>query len=293
MRGLLASPLALLIGLSLGALGGGGSILAIPALVYGAGQDARAATGTSLLIVGLSALLSMGDHARRGNVRWTAGIVFGLAGIGGNVVGTHLNRSVDPDLLLLVFSGVMVLAGLAMLRRTRRVRTSGEADLAAGVSPAPAATVSRAPAPNGGLATMVEERPLVEEAAFGLAVVGRVLVAGSIVGALTGFFGVGGGFVIVPALVLSLGFAMPQAVGTSLIVIAINAATALALRAGQTSIDWSVAIPFVVAAGIGALAGGRLSSRVDAVRLTRWFVILLFSVAAYTAIRSGVALATA
>ncbi len=291
MRGLLASPLALLIGLSLGALGGGGSILAIPALVYGAGQDARSATSTSLLIVGLSALMSLTDHARRGNVRWSSGLAFGVAGIGGNVIGTHLNRSVDPDLLLLVFSGLMVVSGVAMLRRSR-----GSAPAARRVDQAVGASVSTA---SGSTVAIGESgsadghEPATDEPG-GTIDKGRVLrivAAGSLVGLLTGFFGVGGGFVIVPALVLSLGFAMPEAVGTSLLIIAVNAGVALALRAGETSIDWSVAGPFVVAAGIGAVLGSRVASKVDAARLTRWFVMLLFVIAAYTAVRSAVALA--
>ncbi len=299
MRGLLASPLALLIGLSLGALGGGGSILAIPALVYGAGQDARSATSTSLLIVGLSAVMSLTDHARRGNVRWSSGLAFGAAGIGGNVIGTHLNRSVDPDLLLLVFSGLMVVSGMAMLRRSRgaapAARRAHQPAVAATVSSStPATTTDSAPAisESGSPESQAAEvdAPAAATANDSRRVL-RIVVAGSLVGLLTGFFGVGGGFVIVPALVLSLGFAMPEAVGTSLLIIAVNAGVALALRAGETSIDWSVAAPFVVAAGIGAVLGSRVASRVDAARLTRWFVVLLFVIAAYTAVSSAVALA--
>ena len=118
----------------------------------------------------------------------------------------------------------------------------------------------------------------------------RSSLAGSVVGLLTGFFGVGGGFVIVPALVLTLGFAMPEAVGTSLVVIAINAAVALAMRAGSSTIDWSAALPFLVTAAAGTVIGGRIGERVDPRRLTGAFVVLLSVVAVYTGVSAAIAL---
>ena len=117
MRGLLASPLGLLIGLSLGALGGGGSILAVPALVYGAGETAQVATSTSLLVVGAASFMGVGSHWRAGRVKWGHGLLFGITGIGGSYIGTAANQAVDPDVLLLAFSGVMVAAAVAMWRR--------------------------------------------------------------------------------------------------------------------------------------------------------------------------------
>ena len=116
-------------------------------------------------------------------------------------------------------------------------------------------------------------------------------IAGTIVGLLTGFFGVGGGFVIVPALVLALGFTMPEAVGTSLLVIAINSAVALTTRLEAGAIEWDVVIPFTVASLIGVVVGSHLASTRDSTSLQRWFVGLLVVVAAYTAIRSAIALA--
>ena len=120
MRSLLASPLGFLIGLSLGALGGGGSILAVPALVYAAGQDAKAATTTSLVLVTITALIGIIPHWRAGHVRLAAGTVFGLAGIGGSLVGSAWNESVDADVLLLAFSVLMLVAAYAMWRRLQR-----------------------------------------------------------------------------------------------------------------------------------------------------------------------------
>ena len=115
MRGLLASPLGFLIGVSLGALGGGGSILAVPALVYGAGQGPKAATATSLLLVGTAALVGMGAHHRAGRVRVGTGVMFGLAGIGGSLAGSALNRGIDPNLLLLGFSLLILVAAWRMV----------------------------------------------------------------------------------------------------------------------------------------------------------------------------------
>ena len=125
-----------------------------------------------------------------------------------------------------------------------------------------------------------------------LTVPALVYVAGLAVGFLTGFFGVGGGFVIVPALVMGLGYDMPTAVGTSLPIIAINSAASLAARAGNQAFHWSVIIPFTAAAIAGSLGGERVADKVPGTTLTRAFVALLFVVAAYVAIRSGIALAT-
>lgn len=264
MRAFLASPLGFLIGLSLGALGGGGSILAVPALVYGAGQTAKHATTTSLVLVALTALIGIVPHLRAGRVRLGAGTVFGLAGVGGSLLGSHLNKAADPDVLLLAFSGLMLVAAGAMWRRARRPAR-------------PALSVGAAAAP----ATVVR---------VDAATVAKVAVAGSIVGLLTGFFGVGGGFVIVPALVLALGFAMPEAIGTSLLVITINSVVALATRLHGSTIEWRTVIAFTVASMVGVVVGGRVAGRRDSTSLQRWFVILLVAVALYTATRSVLAL---
>lgn len=268
MRALLASPLGLLIGLSLGALGGGGSIIAVPALVYAAGQDAKHATATSLVLVALTALIGIVPHVRAGRVRVAAGTVFGLAGIGGSLLGSRWNSAADPDALLLAFSGLMLVAAVAMWRRGR-----------ASPQPTPRA-VGAAAAPTVG-PTAVH---------LDLGTVAKVITAGSIVGLLTGFFGVGGGFVIVPALVLALRFTMPEAIGTSLLVIAINAVVALSTRLHAGTIEWRTVIPFTVASLVGVVIGSRLASTHDARSLQRWFVALLVVVAVYTGVRSGIAL---
>jgi uncharacterized membrane protein YfcA len=272
MRGLLASPLGLLIGVSLGALGGGGSILAVPALVYAAGQDPKAATTTSLVLVTITALIGIIPHWRAGRVRFTAGALFGLAGVGGSLLGSYWNEAVDPDVLLFAFSMLMLVAAYAMWRRLPRP-TPTESPRSVGA----AARADTAPAHTNGLH-------------LDLVTATKVFVAGSFVGVLTGFFGVGGGFVIVPALVLALGFTMPEAVGTSLLVIAVNSTVALMTRLPGGTVEWGIVIPFTVASLIGVFLGSRLASTRDPSFLQKWFVVLLVAVALYTAGQSIVAL---
>jgi uncharacterized membrane protein YfcA len=256
-RGLLASPLGLLIGFSLGALGSGGSILAVPALVYAAGQSPQEATAASLLLVGTAALSGLPKHLRAGRVRTLTGVVFGLTGIGGSLAGTALNRRIDPNLLLLAFSGLILVAAWRMVTACPTCTRVGEArELAADEQPAHRALDA-----------------------------GRVLLllaAGSAVGFLTGLFGVGGGFVIVPILTLLLGFAMPEAIGTSLLVVAINSVVALLARLGTAHIDWQLAAAFTVTAVIGAQIGGHVADRLDPERTLRLFAAALVLLALYT-----------
>ena len=269
MRALLTSPLGLLIGVSLGALGGGGSILAVPALVYAAGQTPKHATTTSLVLVAITALLGIIPHWRANRVRLAAGTLFGLVGIAGSLLGSHWNQAADPDLLLLAFAGLMLVAATAMWRRTRR---------------------PEAPMPARSLSSAVAARPAAPAHPFDLVQAMKVAAAGTLVGFLTGFFGVGGGFVIVPALVLALGFTMPEAIGTSLLVITINSVVALSTRLQTGAIEWGAVIPFTLASLIGVVIGTRLARTKDSTSLQRWFVVLLVVVATYTALQSGAAL---
>lgn len=276
MRILLASPLGLLIGLSLGALGAGGSVLAVPALVYGAGEGARAATTTSLLVVGSAALVGMLAHHRAGRVRTGIGAVFGVAGIGGSVLGTAVNRHLDPNVLLLAFSALVALAGWRMVVGCPTCTRVGE---------------ERAvDAPTGAADASGSSGPLLVRRRRGLGHATAVLGAGTAIGFLTGLFGVGGGFVIVPALTLLLGMPMTEAVGTSLLVIVINSVSALSTRLATTSVHWSVAGPFTVAAVVGVLWGKRIGVRLDPERSLRWFAGVLVAVALYTAVRAVSAL---
>jgi uncharacterized protein len=298
----IAIPAGLLIGLSLGALGGGGSILTVPVLVYLLRQPPHAATAGSLLIVGITAAAGMIAHQRAGRVRLGPGIAFGVLGVAGAYAGTRLSASIRPGLLLSLFAGLMLVAAAAMLRRRRGAAgrpapaaASPPAPPEAAVADGPGASSSRGGAITATLdkpATAVQTpaRPVARRRPGGTATARqglKIAAAATGVGLLTGFFGVGGGFVIVPALVLALGFEMPVAVGTSLLVIAINSAAALAARlGGHGHLDWPLLGVFTAAALAGALAGNRVASRVEASRLTAAFTVLLIAVAAYSLTRS-------
>ncbi len=251
-------PLGLAIGLVMGTLGGGGSILTVPALVYLLGEDPTTATTASLAIVGTASVIGVLAHARSHRVRWGAGAAMGLLGIGGSWVGSHAAAGVHPQVLLLGFAVLMLVAAHGMLRRRSGPRPSPPGRLRSGGRAAAAL---------------------------------RLVVAATLVGLITGFFGVGGGFVVVPALVLLLGLPMPTAVGTSLLVIAVNAATALASRAGVAQdLDWSVVVPFTLAAVAGVLVGTVVAGRLPERALSRAFGVLLVVLAVAIGAAATVAL---
>lgn len=267
MRALLTSPLGFLIGFSLGALGGGGSILAVPALVYAAGLDARHATTGSLLLVGAASAVGMIGHYRAGRVAVGTGIAFGISGIGGSIAGTSLNRRLDVNVLLLCFAGLVIIAAWRMLTGCPTCTKVGETAALANTTDSPRRSFR-----------------------LDAGAVATVLVAGTAVGFLSGLFGVGGGFVIVPALTLGLKLPMPRAIGTSLLIITINSTIGFANRLSSARIDWAAMLPFVVAAIGGVTAGSRAADRLDPKRSLRAFAVLLVVVAIYTAARATVAL---
>lgn len=293
MNILAAVGLGLLIGTVLGALGGAGSILTVPALVYLLGQSAQDATTSSLVIVGLTALVGVASHARSGHVHWRTGIAFGVIGIITAVAGTTLNRRVDEHVLLLGLSAVMILTAGGMLIRARR-GSQGHEDHPVPTARAGADIAERAPHRTpGAAATSQLARPATDcgQRRRGRTVlVVKVVIAGLAVGFLAGFFGVGGGFVIVPVLILALGLPMPAAVGTSLVIMAINSAASLVARGGQAYFDWALIVPFTVAAMVGSLAGKAIANRLPNTALNRAFAALLLAVAAYTAINSALSL---
>lgn len=273
LRVLLVSPLGFLIGLSLGTLGGGGSILAVPALVFAAGMDPKQATASSLVLVGVAAAFGLIPHIRGGRVKVGLGIAFGLAGIPGSLVGSALNKQMNADLLLLGFSVLVLVAAWRMVTGCPSCTKVGEERVLAEAAGSPVA------GPGVGTSLSVLERVDVRRML-------AIVAAGTGVGFLTGLFGVGGGFVIVPALTLLLFLPMPLAIGTSLLVIAINSAVALSTRLATTTIDWGATLPFTLAAVAGVLTGGRLAGKLDSQKLTRWFAALLVAVAVYTATRA-------
>ncbi|MDN5716595.1 MAG: sulfite exporter TauE/SafE family protein [Janibacter sp.] len=261
-------PLGLVVGLALGALGGGGSILAVPALVHVLGQDPVTATTSSLLIVGIASLLSLPAHHRAQRVRFGQGVTFGLLGTAGSFAGSAASLAVPGEVLMSVFAVLMVVVAVLMLRRSRH-DSRGSGNLG----------------PHEPILTV---RPLTCACPRLI----RLVVAATLVGLLTGFLGVGGGFVLVPALVLVLGFTMQVAVGTSLLVIAINSATAFAARAqqGVGDLDWPLIGGFAAVSVLGSLLGSRVADRLPGDQLSRVFAVLVLVIAAFTATQSVPAL---
>ena len=305
---IVASILALLIGLSLGAVGGGGSILAVPVLVGVVGLTAEQATSSSLVVVGVASLVGVATHARAGRVDLRAGLGFAAAGIVGSFVGTRLNEGIDGDVLLLGFAVLMVFVGARMLRSLRRPDALPVDDLPLErlrPDPVPVERPSGLPRyRDGARLHRYVSTPDGAEVGASVAVgepgtqpvwngrrVALLVATGTGVGFLTGLFGVGGGFVIVPALVLVLGFPMSIATGTSLLVIALNAGVALAFRGGLGAIDWGVVAPFTVAAVLGVLAGRAVADRVPTRHLTAALGLLVLAVAVWTGVDAAVALA--
>jgi uncharacterized membrane protein YfcA len=233
---LLAAVIGALIGLSLGTLGGGGSILTVPALVYLLGQDPHGAVGSSLMIVGTNALLGAWLHQRAGHVRLGAAVMFGAAEIAAAFGGARLSRLLPGPALLVLFALLMIVIAGLMLRGKAAEPT--HADAAA-------------------------------------IIWWRVLAGGVGVGFLTGFLGVGGGFLIVPALVLLLGMEMRDAIGSSLVVITINSAAGLLGHLGDGGINWWL-IGLLLAGGVpGLLLGARLARRLPAAQLQQGFALFV------------------
>lgn len=264
----LAVLAGLAIGISLGALGGGGSILAVPVLVYLLDQSALQATTGSLVVVGVTALIGAVTAHRAGNVRLGQGAVFGLLAVGGAVLGARLSTNVDDDVLLAAFAGLMLLVGALMVTRQLRHRDreprTASTDPILSVTPTLSCDCPRAV---------------------------KLLVAATVVGLLTGFFGVGGGFVVVPAMVLVLELPMAYAAGTSLVVITVTSAAALGARVGSgAQPDWLLVGALTVASALGSFVGARVAARTDQRRLSAAFTTLVLLVAVYTAARSVPAL---
>lgn len=241
----LVLALAVLVGVLLGLLGGGGSILMVPLLVVVARLDARVAIPTSLLVVGTASLTALACNARRGHVAWRVGVLFGLASMAGAYAGGRLAHHVPSAWLLASFTGMMAITGFAMLRRR--------------AAPEPAG----APAELGGAALV------------------RAGVVGVGVGALTGLVGAGGGFVIVPALVLLAGLPMRLAVGSSLLVVSMNAFAGLAGALGHVSLDWAFAGSLAGATAAGSFVGATLAPRIAPARLRTGFAWLVIAMAAF------------
>ncbi len=237
----LTVALAVFVGISLGLLGGGGSILTVPLLAYVAGMEAKQAIATSLLVVGVTSAVGAITHARAGRVRWKMAGVFGAAAMTGAYVGGRLARFVPGTVLLIGFAMIMIAAAVAMLR--------GRKDLA-------------------------------DESVGHLPIL-KIVLQGATVGMISGLVGAGGGFLLVPALALLGGLPMPVAVGTSLVVISMQSFAGFAGHLASEAIDWKLAAMVTSAAVVGSIAGGQFAGRVDANTLRKafgWFVLAMAAV---------------
>jgi uncharacterized membrane protein YfcA len=243
MQHALGYALAALIGLSLGTLGGGGSILTVPIFVYAMGFDPKLAIAMSLPVVGVTSLVGAIGHWRAGTVDVRAALTFGVVAMIGAIAAAKLARQI-PGIVQLTVLGVVMIAAAAFMLRARSPRASGS------------------------------ESPTMRN---------RVLIAGTGlgVGALTGFVGIGGGFLFVPALVLLAGLPMKTAIGTSLLVIAMNTAAGAVGYHGQFNIPWIVVGLFTVIAVAGSVAGSRLAHSIPQAALRRGFAYFLFAMAAF------------
>jgi uncharacterized membrane protein YfcA len=235
----LAVALAVGVGFSLGLFGGGGSILAVPLLVYVAGLPGREAIATALLVVGATGTAGVIAHARMGRVQWRIGLLVGAAGMVGAYVGGRLAGFVPTSTLLLGFTVLMAVTAIAMIRGRRP-------------GPQP---------PGAGSRTIA------------------VVAVGVLVGLIAGLVGAGGGFLVVPALVLLGGLPMPAAIGTSLLVIALQSFAGLAGHLSATTLDWGLAVAVTAAAVSGGLIGAGIARRVRPDRLRSWFGWLVMAFA--------------
>ncbi len=234
----LAVALAVFVGISLGLLGGGGSILTVPLLAYVAGVEPKQAIATSLFVVGVTSAVGSVAHARAGRVRWRIAAVFGAAAMAGAYGGGRVARFVPGNVLLIAFALIMIMAAVAMLRGRRDV-----GDESAGPLP-----------------------------------IAKIVLQGASVGIISGLVGAGGGFLLVPALALLGGLPMPVAVGTSLVVISMQSFAGLAGHLAGEAIDWKLAAMVTGAAVVGSIIGGRLTSRVEPATLRKafgWFVLAM------------------
>ena len=256
-----ALVIGLLVGIVVGSLGAGGGILTVPILVYILGQDPHQATGLSLIIVGLTAVISLATRARSGNIAWREGALFALAGLVGTWVGSALGPLVSARALMLSFCALLGAVAVFMVRSQLHPSASSSSDEAGDAN--------------------------VNKGSWTLATVCQVIALATLTGFLTGFFGVGGGFAIVPALHLALRYPMKRASATSLLVMVITAAFGLASRtiAGTLTItaEAGVMIALFTAASMGGgIVGARLTKRMSNRVLGFVFAALLVCVATST-----------
>ena len=243
-----------LVGFTLGLIGGGGSIMATPLLLYVVGLPPHVAIGTGALAVSANSFINFGGHARSGNVRWRSAILFAVIGMAGAAIGSTLGKTFDGQRLLFLFAVLMVVVGVMMLRRESR--------------------------PQGAAGASAET--------FTPGAIAKVTVAALIVGMLSGLFGIGGGFLIVPGLLFSTGMPMILAVGSSLLAVGSFGLTTAVNYGWSGLVDWQVAAEYISGGIAGGLIGMRLCNYLAPRKaaLNNVFAGLVFVVAAYMLYRN-------
>jgi uncharacterized membrane protein YfcA len=240
-----------LVGFTLGLVGGGGSVLAVPLMVYLVGiKNPHVAIDTSAFAVAVNAAMGLLNHAKAGNVKWRCGGVYATAGIVGALIGSTAGKAFNGQKLLFLFAIVMVIVGMFMLRGRRNEGVPG-------------------------VICSWEKTP-------------KILGFGLVTGVFSGFFGIGGGFLIVPGLIAALGIPILEAVGTSLIAVTAFGLTTAFNYALSGLVDWRLAFVFIAGGFVGSLAGAHIARELASKRgqLTTVFAVLVFIVAAYMLWRS-------
>jgi uncharacterized protein len=240
----IALLLAVLVGVALGLMGGGGSILTVPILTYVLGMGPKEAIAASLFIVGLTSAVSVFSHARAGRVRWKTGLIFGAAGMAGAFLGGILGGYIPGPVLMVLFAVMMIATATAMIRgRKKKAEVPGEPQ---------------------------RKMPIL-----------RILLDGFLVGLATGLVGAGGGFLIVPALNLLGGLPMAVAVGTSLLVIAMKSFAGLSGYLLSVQIDWPVVLAFTATAIAGSFIGSALAGKIPETALRKGFGVFVLVVGGF------------
>ncbi len=251
MQYLIGAAAGVIVGFSLGLVGGGGSILAVPLIVYAVGvSDAHLAVGTSALAVAANALAGLASHARLGTVRWRIAGLFAVAGVAGAWIGSLGGKALAGPKLLTCFAALMLLVGVVMLRGPAR----GNPDAEPGRVSTP-----------------------------------RLLIIGVLAGTVSGFFGIGGGFLIVPGLMYAAHLPILEAVGSALVAVAAFGLTTAVNYARSGWIDWPLAGVFIGGGALGSVAGTRLARRLAARQgaLNRVYAAAVFLVALYMIFRGA------
>lgn len=286
---LTALAVGALIGLVVGALGAGGGILSVPALIYLLGVAPHEATSASLVIVLFTALAALGGRIGKNTICYQIALVFAALATVGTWLGSLANQAVSADLLMYAFALLLICVGLVMLRRAYPGLFRGAARAgSSGVFSDDGAAAADNAGGTGSTPALRAVSAMGEVTSIGAAPLWRVALVATITGALTGFFGVGGGFAIVPALTLVLHLPIKRAASTSLLIMTITAVVALVARA-QTSLNLDLGVigAFTVASMLGGVAGAPLTRKVSSQKLTASFAALLLAVAVATLVGQG------